>query len=97
MSIRFHARDSCISQLSTVHEIQLSLDCKPPTDVRAVFLEISKAYDKVWHQVLLFKLRYYGVESNFLRLLENYLDNRKQRVILDDQCSSWKIILSDVP
>ena len=29
--------------------------------------------------------------------MENYFDNRKQRVILDGQCSSWKIIFSDVP
>ena len=32
-----------------------------------------------------------------MRLLENYLDNQKQRVTLDGQCSSWKIILSGVP
>ena len=51
----------------------------------------------MWDQDLLFKLKSYGVEGNFLRLLENCLDNRKQRVILDGQCSSWKIILSGVP
>ena len=37
------------------------------------------------------------MEGNFLRLLENYLDNQKQRVTLDGQYSSWKIILSGVP
>ena len=51
----------------------------------------------MWHQGLVFKLKSYGVEGNFLRLLEDCLDNRKQRVILDGQCSSWKIILSGVP
>ena len=45
-------------------------------------------------QGLLFKLKSYGVEGNLFRLLENYLDNRKQRVILDDQYSFWKIIIS---
>ena len=39
----------------------------------------------------------YRVEGKLFRLLENYLDCRKQRVILDGQCSSWKIILSGVP
>ena len=63
----------------------------------ALFLDISKAFDKVWYQGLLFKLKSYEVGDNFLRLLENYLDNQKQRVILDSQCSSWKIILSGVP
>ena len=90
--------DSCISQLlSIVHEIQSSFDYKPPTGVRAIFLDIWKAFDKVWHLGLLFKLISYGAEGNFLRLLENYLDNRKQRVIVDGQCSSWKIIPSGVP
>ena len=50
----------------------------------------------MWRRGLLFKLKYYGVEVNFLRLLEKYLDKRKKRVILDEQCSSWKIILSGV-
>ena len=98
----FNPDDSCISQLlSIVDKIHLSFDYKPPTDVRLIFLDISKSFDKgllyLWHQGLLFKLKSYGVEGNFLRLLENYLDKRKQRLVLDDQCSSWKIILSGVP
>ena len=58
--------DSCISQLlSIAHEIQSSFDYKPPTDVRAIFLDILKAFDKVWHQGLLFKLKSYGVEGHY--------------------------------
>ena len=48
----------------------------------------------MWYQGLLFKLKSYGVERNVLRL---YPDNRKQRVLLDSQCSSSKIIFSGVP
>ena len=93
----FMPSDSCISQpLSIVHEIQ-SFDYMPPTDVRVIFLDVLKAFDKLWHQGLLFKLKSYGVEGNFLRPLENYLGNRKQKVILDGQCSSGKVILSGVP
>ena len=41
--------DSCISQLlSIVHEIQSSFDCNPPVGTRAIFLDTSKAFDKVW-------------------------------------------------
>ena len=88
--------DSCVSQLlSIVHEIQSSFDST--LEVRAVFLDISKAFDKVWHPGLLSKLKSYGIEGNLLKLLENYLHNRKQRVALNGQCSSWKNILSGVP
>ena len=62
--------DSCVSQLlSIVHEIQSSFDSS--LEVRAVFLDISKAFDKVWHPGLLFKLKSYGIEGNLLMLLEN--------------------------
>ena len=81
--------DSSISQLLYIfHEIQSTFDYKPTTDVRAIFLEISKAFEKVWYQGILFKLKSYGGKGNLSRLLENYLDNRKPRVILDDQCLS---------
>ena len=49
----FRPSDSCQYQLlSIVHEIYASLDCNPPLDVRAVFLDISKAFDRVWHDEL---------------------------------------------
>ena len=49
----FRPSDSCQYQLlSIVHEIYASLDCNPPLDVRAVFLDISKAFDGVWHDEL---------------------------------------------
>ena len=84
--------------LSIVHEIQSSFDYKSPTDVRAIiFLHISKAFDKGWHQGLLSKLKSYGVEGDLFRILEIRLDTQKQRVTLDRQCLSWKIILFGVP
>ena len=54
----FLAGDSCIAQLlSIIHEIQTSFDSNPPADVRGVFLDISKAFDKVWRKGLLYKLK----------------------------------------
>ena len=48
--------DSCIAQLvSITHEIQTVFDNKPTIDVRGVFLDISIAFDKVWHDRLIFK------------------------------------------
>ena len=93
----FMPGDSCIFQLlSIVREIQSSFYCNPPVDTRAIFLDISKAFDKAWHQGLFFKLKSDGVEGSLFCLLENYLENRKQRVILHGQCSSWKNIVSGV-
>ena len=42
---------------------------------------MSKAFDKGWHEGLLFKLRQNGIDGKLLALLTNYLSNRKQRVV----------------
>ena len=48
--------------------------------MRGTFLDISKAFDKFWHEGFSFKLKTYGVEGNLLNLLENYLTDRQQSV-----------------
>ena len=49
--------DLCVAQLlSIVHEIYKSFNCNRPYDIRGTFLDISKAFDKVWHKGLIFKL-----------------------------------------
>ena len=88
--------DSCISQLlSITHEIYQSLDCNLET--RGVFLDISKAFDRVWHKGLLFKLKSNGIDGPLFNLLKNYLHNRKQRVVLNGQTSDWAEIKAGVP
>ena len=74
-----------------------AFDNNPTVNVRGVFLDISKAFDKVWHSGLLFKLQAYGVEGQLLALLKDYLHNHKQRVVLNDQTSDWRKINSGVP
>ena len=66
------------------------------TDVRGIFLDISKAFNKLWHEGLLFKLKTYGVKGEPLNL-RNYLHEHNQRVILKGQISSWEMIKSGVP
>ena len=58
---------------------------------------MSKAFDKVWHEGLVFKLQQNGIEGNLLNLLSNYLKNRRQRVVLNGMESSWGEIRAGVP
>ena len=90
--------DSTINQLlSITHMIHQSFDCDVPKEVRSVFLDISKAFDKVWHRGLLFKLKQNGVHGNLLALLDNYLSNRYQRTVINGKSSSWLPVEAGVP
>ena len=52
----FRKGDSCLSQLlSITHDILVGFDANPPLDTRGIFLDISKAFDRVWHDGLIFK------------------------------------------
>ena len=62
-----------------------------------IFLDISKAFDKVWHECLIFKLKSNGIDGDLLILLINHLEDCKQRIALNRQASSWKNILTGVP
>ena len=76
----FTPEDLCISQLlSTIIEIQTVFDNNPAIDVRGVFF----LHFQNWHGGLIFKLIWYGVETELLSLLKNYLQNREQRVALN--------------
>ena len=75
--------DSTTNQLLfLVDEIHQVFEDRNSLEVRAVFLDISKAFDKMWHEGLLFKLKENGITGSLLKLFENYLHNRKQRVVL---------------
>ena len=66
-------------------------------EVRGLFVDISKAFDKVWHAGLVDKLYQNGICGDLINTLNDFLTNRKQRVILNDQCSSWVDIRVGVP
>ena len=60
-------------------------------------MDISKAFDKVWHKGLIFKLQSIGISGNLLEWFTDYLANRKQRVCLNGHASSWKTPNAGVP
>ena len=92
----FKPGDSCINQLlSITHKVYESFNVG--LEVRSVFLDISKIFEKVWHDGIVYKLTQNGISGNLLNLLEDFLKERKQRAVLNGQVSTWTNINAGVP
>ena len=83
--------------LYLVNEIHEAFENPNSIEVRAVFLDISKAFDKGWHEGFIFKLRQNGVDGCILKLFESYLSNRKQRIVINGSYSEYLPIEYGVP
>ena len=81
--------------LQMTHEIYKSFS--QGKDVIGCFLDISKAFDKVWHRGLLYKLEKAGIRGSLLKWFESYLLNREIRVVIEGCNSDWKEISAGVP
>ena len=57
-------------------------------EIRVIFFDISKAFDRVWHM---------GIVGDLLLWFKDYLTNRKQRVVINGKESSWKTVNAGVP
>ena len=91
----FRPGDSCEHQLlSITHEMYKAFDANPSLEVREVFLNLSKAFDKVWRDVLMYKLKRLGICGNYYVLIHSFQNDRHQRVVLNGQCSNWSKIKS---
>jgi hypothetical protein len=77
------------------HHICQSFDNKQYSCM--VFCDISKAFDRVWHRGLLFKLQQNGINGKLLNWISNYLSDRKQKVTLKSTISTPKCITAGVP
>ena len=92
----FKPKDSTVNQLSYLyHTFSEALDNKK--DIRIVFCDISKAFDRAWHKGILFKLEKMGISGNTLALFKDYLTGRLQRVTIKGQSSEWGHIEAGVP
>ena len=96
MQSGFIPGDSTVNQLTFLY----NTFCRALDDgkeVRVVFCDISKAFDRVWHAGLIHKLEAAGVSGRLLLWFKNYLSDRKQRVVLPGAYSDWTNIRAGVP
>ena len=68
---------------------------RSPVDI--IYLHFQKAFDKVPHQILILKLKSHGIGISIINWIEQWLTDRRQRVVVDGEVSNWKPVLSGVP
>ena len=84
----FRPGDSTTNQLiDFVNEVHKTFDHCRSLEVRSVFLDLSKAFDKVWHDGLVFELKQNGIEGQVITLPQSYLSDRNHRVVLNGYTS----------
>ena len=63
--------------------------------VRSVLLDISKAFDKVWDERVIFKLEQNDISGDILNILRDFLINKKQIVVFNGQVSTLKVLMQE--
>ena len=92
----FRPGDSTVNQLlSIINDFAKAIDCGK--EIRIIFCDISKAFDRVWHKGLLYKLKLIGVDDNLLKWFESYLSERRQQVVIGSENSEIKYTNAGVP
>ena len=87
---------SCLTNLlEYINYVTEQVDCGNAVDV--IYLDFAKAFDKVCHVKLISKLQSLGIGGNLLSWIRNWLNNRKQRVVLNGIKSDWMNVESGVP
>ena len=74
--------------ISITHDIYKAFDANAPLELRGVFLDLSKAFDRVWHEGFLYKLRRMGIYGENIGLIDLFLSDRFKRVLLNGQ-TKW--------
>ena len=92
----FRQKRSCLSNLLTFYN-QLFLDYDNSRSLDVVYLDFQKAFDKVPHSKLLFKVKLLGITGKLHKWIENWLSERKQRVVINGAASGWDSVTSGVP
>ena len=87
---------SCLTNLLCFFE-EITKWVDEGSSVDVIYLDFQKAFDNVPHQRLILKLKSHGMGSSIINWIEQWLTDRKERVVVDGEVSSWKSVLSGVP
>ncbi|WP_260439318.1 reverse transcriptase domain-containing protein, partial [Proteus mirabilis] len=87
---------SCLTNLIEFFEV-VTKEVDEGKAVDVVYMDFSKVFDKVPHGRLLQLIRRYGIEGELEVWIRNWLDGRRQRVVVDGKVSSWSAVTSGVP
>ena len=88
-------KSCCTNLLEFFEHITTKFDDGKATDI--IYLDFSKAFDKVPYKQLLSKIKSFGIDGKIFNWLEDWLKNRKQRVVLNGKSSNWQDVLSGIP
>ncbi|KAK3103719.1 hypothetical protein FSP39_021305 [Pinctada imbricata] len=92
----FRQKDSTIFQLLDItNQFGKALD--DGKEIRVIFCDISKAFDRVWHLGLIHKLSTFGISGSLLSWFSDYLHFRRQRVVINGTSSDWLEITAGFP
>ena len=92
----FRNSRSCLTNLLEFYNYIFSnYDERVPSDI--IYLDFKKAFDTVPHKRLLIKLKAHGMGDQLCSWVENWLTNRKQRVVINGEASDWLHVTSGVP
>ena len=69
----------------------------PHYRLQVFFLDISKAFDRVWHEGLIYKRKCMCVKSDLLTLIKSFFFERHERVVLNRQESEWLTVKAGMP
>ena len=90
-----YGRSTLTQQLNLLNNLTLNFDQKIHTDT--VYLDLSKAFDRVSHQKLIHVLQFFQIDSQIILWLRDYLSGRKQKTIVEGCYSEYQTITSGVP
>jgi hypothetical protein len=88
-------RSTSIQLLTLLDKWSKHLDNSDGIDV--IYTDFEKAFDKVPHNRLIFKIKKYGICQSVLKWITAYLRNRKHKVRLNNRFSEWKEVISGIP